>query len=88
MLVSTLMQVFHWSQPCIRPYDFKVGSESHRFIEKRRKNGESVKKSPTGRYTYRQDMVTTPTRCRVWDVYCTASHRSATTNLKPITDKP
>ena len=41
--------------------------------------------SPTGRYTYRQDVVTTQTRRRVGDVYCTASRRSTTTSPKPQT---
>ena len=35
---------------------------------------KEVQKSPTGRYTYRQDVKTTPTRCRVVDVYFMASH--------------
>ena len=48
---------------------------------------ELVKKSLTVRYTYRQD-VTTPTRHRVGDVYCTASRRSTTTSTKLLTDKP
>ena len=51
-------------------------------------NGESVKKSPTGQYTYRQEVVTTPTRCRVGDIYCMASRRSTTTSTKLLTDKP
>ena len=42
----------------------------------------------TGRHTYRQDVVTTQTRRRVGDVYCTASHRNTTTSPKLLTDKP
>ena len=44
--------------------------------------------SPTGRYTYRQDVVPTPRRRRVGDVHCTASRRSTMTSPKPPTDKP
>ena len=45
-------------------------------------------KSPTGRYTYRQEVMAIPTRCRVEDAFCTASHRSTTTNRELLTDKP
>ena len=45
-------------------------------------------KSPTGRYSYRQAVMTFPTRCRVGDVFYTASRRSSTTSPKPLTDKP
>ena len=45
-------------------------------------------KSPTGRYNYRQAVMTFPTRRRVGDVFYTASHRSTTTSPKPLTDKP
>ena len=38
--------------------------------------------------TSRQDVVTTQTRRRVGDIYCTASHRSTTTSPKPLTGKP
>ena len=51
-------------------------------------NAESVKKSPTGQYTYRQDMMAITTRRRVRDVFCMASRRSTTTSPKPLTDKP
>ena len=43
---------------------------------------------PTGRYTYRQVVMAIPTRCRVGDVFCTASRRSTTTSPKPLIDKP
>ena len=56
--------------------------------EKARENGGSIKKSPTGRYSYRQDMMSIPTRRRFGDVFCTASRRSITTSPKPLTDKP
>ena len=45
-------------------------------------------KSPTGRYTYRQAVITFPTRRRVGDVFCMASRRSTTVSPKPLTDKP
>ena len=83
-----LMQVFHWSRPCNRPYDPRVGCKSCRVVEKRSENAESVMKSPTGRYTYRQDVMTFLTRRKAGDVYCTASRRSTTTSPKPLTDKP
>ena len=51
-------------------------------------NAGSVMKSPTGRYNYRQAVMTFPTRRRVGDVFCTASRRSITTSPKPLTDKP
>ena len=82
------MQCFHWNRHCNRPYDPRVGCESRRVIEKRRETDESVLKSPTGWYSYRQDVMTFPTRCRVRDVYCTVSRRSMTTSRKPLTDKP
>ena len=56
--------------------------------KKRRENGELVKKSPTGQYTYSQDVVTTPTKRRVGGIYFTASRKSTTTSPKPLTDKP
>ena len=56
--------------------------------EKRHKNSESVMKSPTGGYSYRQDVLSIPTRCRLRDVFCSASCRSTTTSTKPLTDKP
>ena len=77
-VLATLMQVFHWSRPCNRPYDARFGC----------KRSESVMTSPTGRFTYRQDVMAFPRRCRVGDVYCMASRRSATTSPKPLTDKP
>ena len=43
-------------------------------------------KSPTGQYTYRQDVMTFPTRHRVGDVYCTASCRSTMTSPKLLTN--
>ena len=80
------MGLFHWSQPCNRPYDLVakvVGS-----WEKGRKNAESIMKSPIGRYSNRQDVISIPTRRRVRDVFCMASRRSTMTSPKPITDKP
>ena len=56
--------------------------------EKARENAELVMKSPTGQYSYRQDVMAITTRRRVGDVFCTASHRSTTTSPKPLTDKP
>ena len=56
--------------------------------EKARKNAELVMKSPTGRYSYRQIIMAITTRCRVRDVFCTASRRSIMTSPKPLTDKP
>ena len=55
--------------------------------EKACKNGESIRKSPTGQYSYRQDVMSIPTRHRVGDVFCTASRRGTTTSPKPLTDK-
>ena len=82
------MQVFHWSRPCNRAYDSRVGCKVVELREKARENAESVMKSPTGRYSYRQAVMTFPTRCRVGDVFCSASRRSTTTSPKPLTDKP
>ena len=45
-------------------------------------------KSTTGRYSYRQDVMSIPTRHRVGNVFCTASRRTTTTSPKPLTDKP
>ena len=42
-----LMALFHWSRPCIRSYDSRIGCESCRIIEKKCENVESVKKSQT-----------------------------------------
>ena len=56
--------------------------------EKARENAESVKKSMTGQYSYRQDVMSIPTRRRVGDVFCTASCRTTMTSPKPLTDKP
>ena len=44
-------------------------------------------KSPKGRYSYRQAVISFPTRHRVGDVFHTASRRSTTTSPKPLTDK-
>ena len=82
-----LMQVFHWS----RPYDSKVSYKSRGVGDK--KSQKRAGKywvgytSPTGWYTYRQDVVTTPTRCRVGDVYCMASCRNTMTSPKLLKDK-
>ena len=55
-------------------------------------NGESVKKSLTGHYSYREDVMTTLTGRRVGDIYCTASSRSSMTSpnrqAASQTDKP
>ena len=56
--------------------------------EKASENAESVMKSTTGRYSYRQDVMSIPTRHRVVDVFCTSSRRTTTTSPKPLTDKP
>ena len=56
--------------------------------EKAHGNAELVMKSPTGRYCYKQDVMSIPTRHRVGDVFCMASRRSTTTSPKPLTDKP
>ena len=45
-------------------------------------------KSPTGRYNYRQAIMTFPTRRWVGDFFYTASRRSTTTSPKSLTDKP
>ena len=55
--------------------------------EKGRKNAESVMKSPAGQYSYRQDVMSIPTRHRFGDIFCMASRRSTTTSPKPLTDK-
>ena len=52
------------------------------------KNAESVMKSPTGQYSYRQVVMAITTRRRVWDIFCMASRRSTTTSPKPLRDKP
>ena len=56
--------------------------------EKARENAESVMKSTTGWYSYRQAVMTFPTRHRVRDIFCSASRRSTRTSPKPLTDKP
>ena len=58
------------------------------LCEKRRENAESVMKSPTGRYSYRQDVMSIRTRCRIGDVFYMASRKNSTTSPKPLTDKP
>ena len=45
-------------------------------------------KTPTGCYSYTQDVMTTPTGRRVGYIFCTASHRSSTKSPEPLTDKP
>ena len=45
-------------------------------------------KSLTGRYSYRQAVMTFPTGYRVGDVFCTASRRSTMTSPELLTDKP
>ena len=42
-------------------------------------------KSPTGRYSYRQDVNPITTRHRVGDVFYMASRRGCMTSLKPLT---
>ena len=82
------MQMFHWS----RPYDSRVGYKSQGVGDKN--SQKRVGKcwvgctSPTEWYTYRQDVVTTPTRRRVWEVYCMAGRRRTMTSPKPLKDKP
>ena len=77
------------SNPVTDPTTLLLVAKSCRVIEKkRRENAESLMKSPTGWYTYRQDVMTFPRRCRVGDVYCTASRCSTTTSPKLLTDKP
>ena len=62
----SVMQVFHWS----RPYDSRVGYKSWGVGDKNSQKRAGKYwvgcTSLTGRYTYRQDVVTTPTRCSVW----------------------
>ena len=65
----SLMQVFHWSRPCERPYDSRVGCKIVESWEKARENAESGMKSQTSRYSYRQDVMSIPTRHRVEDVF-------------------
>ena len=77
-----LMQVFHWS----RPYDSRIGYKS-RVVGKSVRNAESVMKSTTGPYSYRQDVMSIPTSHRVGHVFCMASLRTTTTSPKPLTDK-
>ena len=48
----------------------------------------TVMKSLTGWNSYRQVVMAITTRQRVRDIFCTASHRSITTNPKPLKDKP
>ena len=45
-------------------------------------------KSPTGRYSYKQAIMTFLSRRSVGDVFYTASRRSTMTSPKPLTDKP
>ena len=83
-----LILVFHWSRPCIRPYESRVGCESRGIVEKRHKKAELVKNSPTGHHTYRQDVVIILTRHRVSGVYWMASRRTTMTSPKPLTENP
>ena len=78
------MMVFHWTRPCKRPFESRVGCESSGIVEKR---PESVQNALAGRHTYREDVMTSPIRCRVGDILCTVSHGSNTTSPKPLTDK-
>ena len=55
--------------------------------KKARENAESVMKSTTGRYSYRQDVMSIPTRPSVLDVFSTASRKTTTTSPKPLTDR-
>ena len=82
------MQCFHWSRLCNRPYDSRVGCKSCRVIEKRHKNGESVVKSPTGRWSYRQVVMAILTSSMVGNLLCMASRRTSRTSPKSLTDKP
>ena len=68
--------------------DSRVGykSQGQKFLKRAGKYWVGST-SLTVRYTYRQDVATTPTRRRIGDIYCTASRRS-TTSPKPLTDKP
>ena len=77
-----------WNRPCNRLYDPRVGCKSRRVVRKRARKCRVSYESPTGWYTYRQDIMATPTRRRVGDVFCPASCRSTTTSPKPLTDKP
>ena len=80
--------MFHWSQPCNRSCDSRVGCESRGIIEKRGENAESVYNFPTGRYTSRQNVMISPTRCMVGDIFCTVStSKSAKTSPKTLIDK-
>ena len=56
--------------------------------EKRPKNAKSVMKSPTGRYSYRQDVMAITKTRKVRDVFCMASRRSAMTCPESLTNKP
>ena len=80
----SVMRMFY----CNRPYDSVVECESHRIVEKRRENAESINKYLTGCYTYRQGVMPTLTRRRVGDVYCTVSYRSSSTSPEPLAYKP
>ena len=35
LLFENVMLVFHWSRPCIRPYNSRVGCESRRIVGKK-----------------------------------------------------
>ena len=76
-----LMQVFH-------PMTLGSVAKVVGSWEKARENAESVMKSPTGRYSYRQDVMTFQTRHRHGDIIYMAIRKITMTSPKPLTDKP
>ena len=82
------MHVFTGADPATNPTTLGLVAKVIELWEKARENAESVMKSPTGQYSYRQDVNPIPTRRRIGDVLYMASRRGCATSLKPLTDKP
>ena len=82
-----IMQVFHWTDPVTHPMTLGSVAKVVASWENASKNAESVMKSMTGWYSYRQVVMSIPTRHRVGDVFCMAIRRSTTGSPKPLTDK-
>ena len=80
------MQVFHWNQPCNRPYDSRVGDKICRVLEKKPTKMLSQLRNPqhvsivTGHDEHPEKMYRR-------GHFCTASGRN-TTSPNPLTDQP
>ena len=84
---DTLRRCSTGADPVTDPTTLGLVAKVIGSCEKARKNAESVMKSTTGRYSYRHDVMSILTRCRVGDVFCMASCKSTMTSPKLLTDK-